>query len=1627
MSTKERLVSLLTYTDQLAQLTQKANFSTKGYKALLFMEQQLRNRVGIHHNVEDGEGVAWLKIDRLQRRDPPQPEDNISEWIEVHRDPLKAPTVADSVLRTLPQNEAEALVAINRVDPRDVMKRAAAGTGMVDVRLLLKKQPEIQDQIDAYLSGPWLEWKTAEIPKAETIRIYEQFFDLYQTIEGSGADNPLEIVWGLGFAIWKAPHKTLQHPIIEALVEVRIDSQTKAISVTPRDREPQFYLSPFQELGVETVRTAGEEMRRDFEAIFRINEETGTAAAEEFSPFNQSSFAPVLRTAAGLLTGDGRYWPDVNDDNESREHPKPMETLTITDTWAIYARPRGNNIFVEDIGRLKRQIESASEEDIPGVGKAIVSDPGSKRGESGGGSNGSPSLSGAGAISPNTDSEQILFPKPSNDAQIRIVKRLQKEDGVVVQGPPGTGKTHTIANIICHYLATGRSVLVVSKGEPALAVLRDQIPEGIRDLTISLLTSEREGLKQLEGAITFMANEVQSRDISNLKRETANNAGKIAQLRRELETIDQRMRELAESQLSKVPEGLALGDSDWPADVAKILAESRDRHCWLDDDLGFDERYEPQFDENAIASLRNSRTRLGKDLVYANSESLNRNDLPSSRDIAVTHAKLLQARQIRGTQSKTSLPPILGLDQQSRESGERLLVELRRMTRVLEYTSAESWLAFLHKDWITKGVESADPNCVEASVPVLSDLGKRRAEFRKRPIVLPSVPVDQASLKQALERGKRTGRPFAAVSLGSKTTKTYVHQITIAGQPPQASDDWSLVLDYVLFREECIGFAYRWNALAEDFDVPEIPLDITEIESWIGKNYRRLSDTLDSAVSFHESIGDDLRRLFPVGVDRSDLPFQTTKLGELQDVIEAYLHGTELSESRFVIEKSAAKLQGKCGPVFDALRLILEREVGNGDSTSEVIEQRWSALLAELDRIGGLRGDLSIVNDVTSRIAASGAPKWAERLRTLPADSASDSVLPAHWKEAWRMKRLESFLRSIDARDELKTLGIARLRTQASLECTIQALVKSKTYIGLQHRMSVGGRLSALRQFLSAIRNIGQGTGKRATRYRGDAQRAMAKCMESVPCWIMPSWRVSESLPPSLGSFDLVIIDEASQSDIMALPALLRGKKVLVVGDDRQVSPAAVGLEERKLIQLKHGYLKDQPFKDLLMPGTSLYELAQAVFPSASVMLNEHFRCVEPIIRFSLQFYPEKFVPLRIPKPSERLDPPLIDVYVKNATRRGMVNDAEANAIVDEIEKVVNDPGFKERSIGVVCLLGNKQSSQIQKRLLERIGEDKFLRHRIACGDPPTFQGKERDIMFISMVAVPGEATAQTSRLFEQRYNVALSRARDRMYLYRSVSDEDLRNEADLKQKVISHFRSPMPSAVEHMKELIDLCDSEFERDVFQRLAEMDYRVTPQVAVGEYRIDLVVDGGHDRRLAIELDGDQYHGPDRWFDDYARQKTLERMNWEFWRCWGSSFALDPEGCMAELVETLNEKGIKPIGRGAMNSRFTEFREIDAASLTPTITPFDEGQSLGEIEDGEQNANQLTVIFDDEPNRVYQLTLVDNASDLVNGEVAISSTLGQQLLNAENDEELQVDWGGCLRKCVVHSVQQFEQAA
>lgn len=117
------------------------------------------------------------------------------------------------------------------------------------------------------------------------------------------------------------------------------------------------------------------------------------------------------------------------------------------------------------------------------------------------------------------ESEEILLSKEANSEQLEIAKRIGRYNAVLVQGPPGTGKTHTIANLMGHFLAQGQNVLVTSHTPKALSVLKEKVPRGLRNLCVSVLEDSNVDMERsVDGIAEYM-----SRTTSHeLKREMGN-------------------------------------------------------------------------------------------------------------------------------------------------------------------------------------------------------------------------------------------------------------------------------------------------------------------------------------------------------------------------------------------------------------------------------------------------------------------------------------------------------------------------------------------------------------------------------------------------------------------------------------------------------------------------------------------------------------------------------------------------------------------------------------------------------------------------------------------------------------------------------------------------------------------------------------------------------------------------------------------------------------------------------------------------------------------------------------------------------------------------------------------------
>ena len=464
-----------------------------------------------------------------------------------------------------------------------------------------------------------------------------------------------------------------------------------------------------------------------------------------------------------------------------------------------------------------------------------------------------------------------------------------------------------------------------------------------------------------------------------------------------------------------------------------------------------------------------------------------------------------------------------------------------------------------------------------------------------------------------------------------------------------------------------------------------------------------------------------------------------------------------------------------------------------------------------------------------------------------------------------------------------------------------------------------------------SMRRLGKGTGKHAPRHRREAQQHLNECREAVPAWVMPLHRVWDTVDPAPGIFDLIIVDEASQCGVEALPLFYLGKKVLIVGDDKQISPDAVGLPRDAVHRLMEELLHDFNFKDSFDVESSLFDHGKLRYGTRRITLREHFRCMPEIIRFSndLCYSDTPLIPLRQYGP-DRVSP-IEHIFVNGGFREGrnnrVINKPEADAVVTKVLELCKDDRYSGKTIGVVVLQGEAQGTLIESQLLERLGAEEMEKRRLVCGNPYSFQGDERDIMILSMVAASNERIGPFTRpTDERRFNVAASRARDQMILFHSVTSDDLSSSC-LRRQLLEFFENTRPQQIggierDQLEQRASQdnrsvvkpptpFESWFEVDVALALLRKHFVVLSQYEVAGKRIDLVIEGGQSR-LAVECDGDWWHGADHYEADMQRQRQLERCGWEFFLVRESSFYSNQENALEPLWQMLEKRGILPRG-------------------------------------------------------------------------------------------------------------------
>ena len=807
----------------------------------------------------------------------------------------------------------------------------------------------------------------------------------------------------------------------------------------------------------------------------------------------------------------------------------------------------------------------------------------------------------------------------------------------------------------------------------------------------------------------------------------------------------------------------------------------------------------------------------------------------------------------------------------------------------------------------------------------------------------PELPTGQTLGEMALTLGSIILHLESGGSLGLLTKLRHRdwHKLADAsrvdGRAPRSVIEFTALRALAELQDHRARFVSRWRRAVESLGGPTIESIANAPERAAQGYLAEILSRLNWRGSVWEPLTNELRQAgFRWDLWLSEHPPQSGDHGELGRVQQA--GSQQLVE---IVEAQAAILRkSELSAQLQNQRAYLAAFTQSEPASILLTSQdSWNIEFyeegcREIARLDGLRAAYDTRLTLISKIE-NVAPAWSNALTQrykLHGSSQPPGDPIAAWR--WRQWHQELEKRASVSMPELQE----RLdKTEADARHCAAQIIENETWAAQCERTDLSAR-QALMGFVQTIHRIGKGTGRssRVLQLVSEARQLLASARRSVPVWIMPLSRVYESFDARETKFDVVIIDEASQSDVTALAALYLGREHIVVGDKEQVTPDAIGQRIDDVQRLISTDLQGIPCSHLYDGQTSIYDLAEQAFGGV-VALREHFRCVPEIIQFSNHLSYKTIIPLREPH-SSPIKPAMVAQRV-NGIRddRRKTNIMEAEEIASLIVACIANPDYalndfgQPTSFGVISLLGDDQALVIDSILRRRLSPDSYSRHRLLCGNAAQFQGDERDVIFLSMVdGRPNDGqlrmmSAGPRDIYKKRYNVAVSRARNQLWVVYSLDPNMHLQAGDLRRRLINHAIDPN-ALLREMEVQGKRTDSVFEKLVLERLVSAGYRVHPQWPVGARRIDLVVEG-KSSRLAVECDGEKWHTPEQLTQDLERQSILERLGWTFVRIRGSLFFRDPDTAMAPVFAKLDHLCIEPLGTASANEEPEEAPMLD----------------------------------------------------------------------------------------------------
>lgn len=1344
------------------------------------------------------------------------------------------------------------------------------------------------------------EWAKEQKRIKRTRDFFSKLYIAYNLIERES--ETYEFVVGNGI-IEDVNNRNISHPILLKRVKFEFDSNKNIIKVSDTDADSTLYTS----------------LLKDIESInhSRLQNLQQTLSENFFHPLDNHDGKDYLKQLTNQLSDKSKFLEKASENVGFGD----LISVRIKPVFLIRKRLDGTPEMIQDIRNdldNKGHIEGYFSDLVGGQKIEEKKDKEYKE------------LSIDDRLAATSgENINILLSKEANREQLEIAERIENNNAVVVQGPPGTGKTHTIANLLGHFLAQGKTVLVTSHTKKALSVLKKHVPKPIQDLCVSVLGDSNEDMVSSVNGITSRI----SKDTSiGLEQKIEITSEERKEIIKDLASVRRKIYRIKNKEFEPI---VYSGNSFSPAEAAKFVSENKKSLNYIPGIVELNNELPLTLEElgdlyQSNASLSSSEE---KELLFS---------IPDPQKIL--SLKQFEKQILVEEQSKDEVKEI------QKELGFKMRFDFlnNSILKVQEsshkqvsiinnpfYPSVEKLESYIKKfdkmdEWMIQAAISGRKggghrekweiliDSIEKtysfSESIITQMLGYEVEFNEK---IDLFDLDM-NVNKLYELYKNKGKISKLTLLFNKDLVNTLNIIKINNKEISSKKDCELVLQKIKLMQLSEETEKLWNQLMSSKDTPvyadlgDKPWEmakrrvknIKKYLNWFDNEYKKLIDILNE-------LEINQRQLFEFDEFDDDFTIVHKMLRKINTVLPYY---AKLAKIYLNLQEIKLLQQGS----IELLTKGRRKESKICIKAKEAIDLKDKDLYQKyLNEISSLYNKYSVQEkrEKLLKKLKNIAPDWALAISERQGIHGETSF-PENIKAAWKWKQFKAIIDEL-IEEPLEVLQKRSLDLSKQLREKTEELAADKAWYHLILRTEKDVSLKQnLTGWKITVKKIGKGYGKRAAMFKKEARHKMEKSQKAVPAWIMPMSKVFESFKVPDNLFDVIIIDEASQSDLTALTALYLAKKVIVVGDDKQVSPMAVGASTTKIDNLRDGFIRKKiPNWDLYDATTSIYDIAGTTFNP--IMLKEHFRCVPDIIGYSNRLsYDYEIKPLRDAKSSD-ISPAVVAHRTRNGQRdpKRKINENEANEIVALIKSCIEQPEYDNQTFGVISLLGSEQADLIYSKIIEEIPMSVITEREILCGDASHFQGDERDVIFISLVDSSKEegplrlrgVGSQNST--KQRYNVAASRAKNQLWVVHSLDPSRDLKAGDMRKSLIEYAQNP--EEYRKIEETIaEKSDSPFEEEVAKKLISAGYNIFQQWPVGSYSLDMVAQY-QEEKVAIECDGERWHsGAEKVREDMERQTILERLGWRFIRLRGSEYYLDKEAAISRVISDLRDFGIEP---------------------------------------------------------------------------------------------------------------------